>query len=87
MGKSIDAVLEVQQRDKIMMQLSSIARAVKDTECAMDKKFVPLEESAFDHVLGLLDTAMLCVNTAAKEFGQWLADDDEEAVLIPEYKP
>lgn len=74
---SVDAVLEVQQQDKIMMQLSSIACAVKDTEYAVDKKFVPLEESAFDGVSSLLKTALLCMNAAAKEFDKWLEADDE----------
>lgn len=34
--ESIDSLLEVEQRGKLMMQLGSIASAAKDAECAMD---------------------------------------------------
>lgn len=82
---SIDAVLEVQQRDKMMMQLGAIAMVLKDVEVSMDKKFVPLEESAFDAVHSLLNTARLCVDAAAKEFEKWLAADED--IEIPQYEP
>lgn len=86
MGKSIDAVLELQQRDKMMMELGAIEKACKDVADAMGKKFVPLEESAFDSACSLLNTALLCVNAAAKEFDSWL-EAEECACQIPMYEP
>lgn len=87
MEKSIDEVLELQQRDKMMMQLGSIEKAVNGAKDSIDMKFVPLEESRFDHVASLLNTSRLCLDAAGKEFDKWLAVEEGAANVIPEYTP
>lgn len=72
MAKSIDGVLEIQQRDKMGLQLGSIERAVDIARDLMGREFVPLDESAFDSVHSLLNTARLCIDSAVKEFDKWL---------------
>lgn len=82
---SIDAALEVQQRDKMMMRLEFIEMAIDAVRASADKKFVPLEESAFDGVYSLLNTARLCLDAVGKEFDKWLVADED--IEIPQYEP
>lgn len=85
--ESIDAILELEQRDKVMMALASIALSVADMEDLADKKFVPVEESAYDHILSLLNTAGLCVRGACRNLADWGVADADEACKIPTYIP
>lgn len=49
--------------------------------------FVPLEESAFDSVLSLLNTAGLCVDAACRELAKWGVAEADNVCKIPKYEP